>query len=318
MAEAGNKVVVILNGGSGTGQAETVRNQIEELFRNAGRAVLTIVPAEGQGITKAVEDAIASGPAAIVAGGGDGTVNAVASRLLEHDIPFGVIPLGTLNHFARDLKLPLKVDDAVGVILAGRTVRVDVGQINDRTFLNNSSLGLYPAIVKLREQRPAKGLLKWAVAAGATAKALRHNQILSVEVEHEGKTLVRQTPVVFVGNNEYKMVGLAAGTRDSLSQGQLAVYVVNTVGRLAQLKLGFQVLLGTAERTDELDVIRTSAATIRSRRPSLHVSYDGEVETMTGPFKYRILPKALAVFVAEADSAPPQIGPEAKGQNLRT
>ncbi|MEO8029200.1 MAG: diacylglycerol kinase family protein [Gemmatimonadota bacterium] len=317
MAEAGNKVVVILNGGSGSGQAETVRNQIEELFGDAGREVLTVVPADGQAIDKAVDDAIASGAAAVVAGGGDGTVNAVASRLLDHDIPFGVIPLGTLNHFARDLKLPLEVEDAVGVILAGRTVRVDVGQINHRTFLNNSSLGLYPAIVKLREQRPTKGLLKWAVAAGATAKALRHNQILSVEVEHEGGLLTRETPVVFVGNNEYKMVGLAAGTRDSLSQGQLAVYVVNTVGRLAQLKLGFQVLLGTAERANELDVIRTAAATIRSRRPSLHVSYDGEVETMTGPFKYRILPKALAVFVGEADSARPTLGPDVRGNITR-
>lgn len=299
MSSNARKYAVILNAGSGTGQAEAASQKIEQQLRAAGAEVAVTLASDGPAMSKAVSQAVSQRVTAIVAGGGDGTVNAVASELLGKDIPLGVVPLGTLNHFARDLKLPLEIEPAVELVLAGRTMRVDVGEVNGHFFLNNSSLGLYPAIVRLREQRPAKGLMKWAVAAWATIKALRHNMILSVDVEVEGKRLTRQTPIVFVGNNEYKMAGFEAGTRESLSNGLLAVYVVNTVGRLGQLKLAWRVFTGTAEEADALDVIRTAATTIRSRRRALHVSFDGEIGLLESPYEYRIRPAALEVLVAE-------------------
>lgn len=289
-------IAVILNAGSGTGTSDAVREQVEGLIRASGREVVITV-ANGDQIGGAVKAALDGGASVVVAGGGDGTVNAVATELVDGAIPLGILPLGTLNHFARDLGIPLGLEEAIHVVLAGKTKWVDVGEVNDRIFLNNSSLGLYPSIVRLRERRPAHGVMKWTVALGATVKALRHNQILEVDLKVDGQEMSRATPIVFVGNNEYKMKGFQAGTRESIDRGLLALYVVNTTGRMAQIKLAWRVLLGTAEQAAELDVIRTSGASVRSRRRHLHVSYDGEVAEMRSPIKYQVRPAALPVCV---------------------
>lgn len=288
------KIAVVLNADSGAGKAAAAQSQLEEVFRAAGREVVTTVTS-GDRLPSAVREAVAAGASVVVGGGGDGTLNSIASALVGGDIPLGVVPLGTLNHFARDLELPLEVEAAAAIVLTGHTVRVDVGEVNGRIFLNNSSLGLYPAIVKLRELRPAKGLGKWAVAIWATIKALRRNMILSVRLEVDGQSLSRRTPVVFVGNNQYTMAGFQAGQRDSLTGGRLAVYVVNTVGRMQHLRLAWKVLTGGAHRSDELDMRLVSEATIESAHRVLAVSFDGEVADMPGPYHYRVRPKALPV-----------------------
>ena len=94
---------------------------------------------------------------AIVAGGGDGTVSSVAALVVDSDKALGVLPLGTLNHFARDMRIPFDVEAAAKTIVAGHTTEVDVAEVNDRIFLNNSSLGLYPIIVREREKRQRLG-----------------------------------------------------------------------------------------------------------------------------------------------------------------
>ena len=97
-----------------------------------------------------------------MAGGGDGTVNTVASAVIDTDKTFGVLPLGTLNHFAKDLHIPLDLEAAARTIIAGHTTQVDVGEVNDEIFLNNSSLGLYPRLVQKRKKKQRLGSRKWA------------------------------------------------------------------------------------------------------------------------------------------------------------
>src|SRR5262249_39207144 len=160
------------NASSGSGEAQAQAERIRELFATAGRAA-EITLAEGARLVETAKAAVRARAPAIVAGGGDGTINTVASIVVGTGIPLGLLPLGTLNHFAKDLGIPLTIDEAVGVVLGGRTIEVDVGEVNGKIFLNNSSLGLYPRIVRLRERSEARGIWKWPVAAWATLRVLR-------------------------------------------------------------------------------------------------------------------------------------------------
>ena len=181
--------------------------------------------------------AVGDGCEALVVGGGDGTINSGASVALERGIPLGVLPLGTLNHFAKDLGIPLELDEAAKVVLEGVVCKVDVGEVNGRIFLNNSSLGVYPAIVRLREKYQATVGGKWIAALWAGLTVLRRSPFMAVRIVAEGETIIRRTPLVLVGNNEYQMVGIHAGARESLARGRLALYVLNAEQRPGLLRL---------------------------------------------------------------------------------
>lgn len=146
---------VILNGSAGAGHDDATAHALREQFRQAGVEAQVVLAANGGEMTAAARKALAAASDVVVAAGGDGTINAVASVLAGSGVPFGVLPLGTLNHFAKDIGMPLELEEAVRTIGAGRTRRVDVGQVNDRIFLNNSSLGLYPDIVHDRDTSAA-------------------------------------------------------------------------------------------------------------------------------------------------------------------
>jgi diacylglycerol kinase family enzyme len=219
------------------------------------------------------------------------------------DIPLGVLPLGTLNHFAKDLKIPLGLEEAAQVVLDGTLCQVDVGQVNGRVFLNNSSLGVYPAIVRLRERYRATGLGKWVAALWASLTVLRRNPFMAVRIIVDDQATVRRTPFVFVGNNEYRMAGLQAGSRDSLVGRHLAVYVLNAEHRTGLLRLGWQILVKGVDHVKELDLLTVDSATIETRRPWLQVALDGEVVPLQSPLEYRIRPGAIRVHVPVDSSA---------------
>ena len=153
-------IAVVLNDSSGTGDCAAQAKQLEEIFAEAGREARVKVARGGDQIRTFIESAVGDGCEVLVAGGGDGTINTAASVLVDRDIPLGVLPLGTLNHFAKDLGIPLELEEAARVVLEGTECRVDVGEVNGRVFVNNSSLGVYPAIVRLRERYQATGLGK--------------------------------------------------------------------------------------------------------------------------------------------------------------
>jgi len=274
-----------------------VRDRIEQLFAAAGRSATITLAHSGAELQRAIDAAIDSGAAALVGGGGDGTINTVASGLAGTGIPLGVLPLGTLNHFAKDLGLPLGLDEAVAVVLGGFTTKVDLGSVNGRCFLNNSSLGLYPRIVRLRATRPAHGLRKWIVALWALLKTLERNPVITLTVEADGETTVTRTSIVFIGNNAYTMSGLEAGTRTSLAGARLAIYVVKAGGRPRLMRLAWRMFTGRAQRSGELEVTLTERATISLGGRTVPVALDGEVVTLDLPLEYRIRPGALAVLI---------------------
>jgi diacylglycerol kinase family enzyme len=296
-------IAVVLNAASGHGTAPKAAERLREVFAEAGREADITLATGGSDINAAMRRAVEAGCETLVAGGGDGTINCGASAAIGRGIPLGVLPLGTLNHFAKDLGIPLEVDEAAKVVLQGVVCKVDVGEVNGRIFLNNSSLGVYPAVVRLREKYRATFRGKWIAALWAGLTVLRRRPFMAVRIIAEGEAIVRRTPFVLVGNNEYRMVGLNPGARESLATGRLALYVLNAEQRPGLLRLGWQVLLKGAERVKEVDLIAVEEATVETRRHRLQVATDGEVFSLQSPLNYRIRPGALRVFVPATASA---------------
>jgi YegS/Rv2252/BmrU family lipid kinase len=302
---------VVFNPASGAGRA-LQRDDLQALLAQQGLDVAMHAVEPDGGITPALEAAIRDDPRALVAAGGDGTVNAVAACALEHDLPLGVLPLGTLNHFARDLGVPDDVDAAIDAIAGGHERRVDVATANDRLFLNNASLGLYATMVVDRERQQRRlGRGKWSALLRATLAALRDPDAFEVAIEADGREMRRRTPFVFVGNNDYIVQGTDAGRRARLDDGLLSVYVLRprTAGGL--LWLGLRTLLfGTAGARD-LDVFVTAALEVRAGRPRLPMARDGEAGETDTPVRFAVRPRALRVFAPDPAAGAPSPAPPA-------
>jgi diacylglycerol kinase family enzyme len=289
-------VAVILNPASGPAGRDATPERIVELFAGLGRTATVFAAEPGRTVADQARAAVQAGCRVAVAAGGDGTVNAVATAILGKDIPLGVLPTGTLNHFAKDLGLPLELADAVRIAAQGAVRRVDVGQVSGRVFLNNSSIGVYPRVVELRRRWESTGTGKWVTALWASLVVLRRRPFMGVRIRTADETVVRLTPFVFVGNNEYRMVGLQAGSRESLTGGRLALYVMHAARRRSLLALAGQVLWRGVDRVRELELFLVPEATVETRRRRLQVSLDGEVTVLASPLEYRILPLALPVM----------------------
>jgi len=252
----------------------------------------------GEEMIAAAKAALERGVDIVAAGGGDGTINAVASVLVGSGTAFGVLPLGTLNHFAKDLAIPLALDDAIANIATGRRAAVDVGEVNGRIFLNNSSLGLYPDIVRDREKQQRRlGRGKWLAFSWAALAALRRFPFLSVRLTVLDEEHARRTPFVFIGNNEYLMQGLNIGERERLDGGTLSLYVAQRPTRLGLVRLAWHALTGSLAQARDFDVVLAPSMSIDTRHTRLRVATDGEVTIMAPPLDYRIRPGALTVIV---------------------
>jgi diacylglycerol kinase family enzyme len=239
-----------------------------------------------------------------VAGGGDGTINAVASEIVGTDRLLGVLPLGTLNHFAKDLKIPLDLEGAASNILDGQAAQVDVGEVNGRIFLNNSSLGLYPSIVRHREKQQERlGRGKWPAFIWATLTVLRRYPFLSVRLSTDKEEMLRRTPFIFVGNNEYEMESFNVGARSCLDAGQLSLYTAQRTGRLGLLRFAIRALFGGLRDENDFDAVCTKEVFVETRRSRLRVATDGEVTVMNTPLHYRVRPGALRVLVPRPEEA---------------
>jgi diacylglycerol kinase family enzyme len=291
-------VVVIINAGAGHGHDHEAADKLRELLRTAGLDAELVLADGGEAMIAGARRALEGGARLVAAGGGDGTINAVASVMVDSDVPFGVLPMGTLNHFAKDLGIPLELDAAVRNLAEGHPCAVDVAEVNGRIFLNNSGLGLYPDIVHDREKQQRRlGRGKWLAALWAALSALRRYPFLSMRVKVEGERLARRTPFVFIGNNVYKMQGLAIGERERLDGRTLSLYVAQHPTRLGLLRFAIEALLGRLGEERDFDVVLAPGMEIETRRRHMRVSTDGEVTVMETPLRYRVRPGALKVVV---------------------
>jgi diacylglycerol kinase family enzyme len=293
-------VTVLLNPAAGGQESERAR-EIAKLFAAAGCQAEVQVLQAGHDPADAARAASAAG-SIVVAAGGDGTVSRVAAGVVEADGTLGVLPLGTLNHFAKDLHIPLKLDEAVQAVAAGRVGRVDVGQVNHRCFVNNSSIGLYPSIIHARDQLRRQGHWKWTAMAIATARILRRYRGVRVRIDEGGRERVWRTPFVFVGNNEYTVDGVNLGGRASLDRGRLFVYLAPRVHTRELPLLLLKALAGRAGRSGDFEIVSSAELRIDTgrRHRRVRVALDGEVMKMATPLHYRTRPGALKVMLPRA------------------
>lgn len=292
------KIEVIINGNSGTASGKSdVKTEIEQAFEAHNLEANVLVAENGEDLMKLAERAAQSDAKIIVAGGGDGTISGVASKIIGTNKTLGVLPLGTLNHFSKDLQIPQDLTEAVRVIAENYTQEIDAAEINGRVFINNSSIGLYPKIVRKREQHERLGKGKWSAAFWAATAILRRYPFLNIKLCIDEREVRRKTPFVFVGNNEYEMDFLNIGTRQSLSDGKLSVYLLHRTGRAGLFMLALRSLVGAMQRAKDFEEVKTDEITIDARHKNLLVAFDGEVELLETPLCYRIRPRALRVLV---------------------
>jgi diacylglycerol kinase family enzyme len=293
-------VVAVLWNPAAGGARPGLDAHVAALFRAAGCDPQIVMLQKGRDPAEAAREA-SRRAAIVVAAGGDGTVSRVAAGVIGTPAAFGVLPIGTLNHFAKDLRIPLDVDAAVATITARHTGPVDVGQVNDHVFVNNSSIGIYPSIVEFRDQLRRQGLHKWTAMAVATFSVLRRYRGMRVHIEVNAGRAVRRTPFMFVGNNEYAVDGVGLGRRSRLDEGRLYAYLTPRLRARDLPMLLVKALLGGARRSGEFEIV--SAAELRVGRAGgrrIRVAFDGEVVKMTPPLLYRSCPRALNVALPRA------------------
>jgi diacylglycerol kinase family enzyme len=297
MTETGAGISVIINERSGTARNPDAGTEIQSAFTRRGRAV-RLERVRDPGDLPARARQAASRGDVLVAAGGDGTVNAIAGVAVETHATLGILPMGTLNHFAKDLGLPLDLEHAVGTITRGHARGVDVGEVNGRIFVNNSNVGLYPRMVWERDEEQRRGRDKWTAFAIAMLRTWRSYRTITARLMVGAKAAVVRTPFIFVGNNHYTAEGFQLGGRSRLDEGRLSIYMAPECGRFEILSLPVRALsrrLSSGAPFVEFDA-DTVAVDVDSRR--VRVALDGEVALMSSPLEYRIRPRALNVLVS--------------------
>jgi diacylglycerol kinase family enzyme len=257
----------------------------------------------GPELAAAAAAAAATGVEAVVMAGGDGTISAGGGALAGGRSALGVIPFGTLNHFARDAGIPDDLDAALEVIAAGHARAVDVGQANDRVFLNNASMGFYPEAVADREARQEEGARKWPAMARAALDTYRRLPALRVTLHVAGAAVPVRTPLVFVGNNRYEMSLLSRGRRTSLDGGELWLYVARHRGRTGFLSLVARAIIGRLDQSRDFVGYAAEEFTVDDRRRAIPIALDGELCELTAPLRFRIRKRALRVLVPRPGEA---------------
>jgi YegS/Rv2252/BmrU family lipid kinase len=293
-------VPVLLNRGGGAiaadgAIADKVKAALEEAHIDAEIELI-----EGGDCAVRARAVAERGDPLLIVGGGDGTVGAAASALVGTDTRLGILPLGTLNHFARDVGIPTDLSAAAKLIAASAERRVDVAEMNERIFINNSAIGLYPLMVVSRDlQRKRFGRSKRLAMLVASVRTLARfgHQRLTLTVNQQ-KALV-DTPLLFVGNNDYRLDLGAPGRRESLDDGRLCVLVMRKKTRRGFFAATVRALLNRTRRDDMVRLDGVERLRVDSRRSHLAVSLDGEVIRATPPLDYRIRKQALRVIAPE-------------------
>ena len=305
---------IVSNAGSGSKDAKESRQQIEDLLSAAGRRhefILIEDPQQLPTIAKrAVEAATRSGGAVIVAGG-DGTINSVLQAVLPTRLPFGIVPQGTFNYSSRAHGIPLDTAEATKALLTAHLKPVQVGLANDRAFLVNASLGLYPQLLQDREQyKKQYGRHRSVAMWSGLMTLLREHRQLVVEIDHDkGRERVR-TPSIFIGNNalQLEQVGLEEA-EDVEHRRRLAAIIVQPVDTRKLLGLAMRGMLGQLGEDDNVRDFPFSSMTVRplagiSKR-GFKVAVDGEVFWCQPPLTFKVAPNPL-LLLAPANPVPQQ------------
>lgn len=296
---------IVLNAGSGSAEVDERVGTIRAVLDGAGRACEIEVVSDAAAIEAQARRLAACASKAggiLVAAGGDGTINTVAQQALAAGCAFGVLPQGTFNYFGRAHAIPEDLTEAVEALLHARVTPVQVGLLNQRVFLVNASVGLYPQLLEAREaDKREYGRSRLVALLSALRIALQPHRHLRITLEHHGQTQRLRTTTLFIGNNRLQLeqVGMQALTH-VVEQGQLVALAPRPMGRFGLLGLLVRGALGRLGGADDLIAFPFQQMTVRTPavygRRSLKVAADGEVFKLATPFDVRVLEDRLLLL----------------------
>jgi len=295
------KALVLLNRGAGTLLGTEPEEEVGRVRERLGRFGIEadVRAVAGEEITELVREAVASaGTEMVVAGGGDGTLNAVATELVDTGKVFAALPLGTLNHLAKELGMPQELDAAIDAIGQGVVREMNVGEVNGRPFLLFSAIGLYADIVKHRDaQRRALGRKKWPAMFVAAVKVFTRFPLMWVRVTTDEGSWWRLTPAVYVSISEYQKELFGVENVACRERQGLDVFVAAKQSRLGMIWMVIKAALGMVKPLKDYEAMCVQACELGLRQRSVRVGIDGEVVSMETPLKYRLRRGVLRVMV---------------------
>ncbi len=302
---------IVLNTGSGRGDAQALQDTIRRVLDEAGRRYQLMPVDDPSRLVATARDAVAQARQAegiVVAAGGDGTLNAVASQVLGQGVPFGILPQGTFNYFGRRYGISQDTEPALRGLLGGELRPVQVGLLNGRLFLVNASLGLYPQLLEDREAYKQRfGRSRLVALWSGLVTLLRAPRQLSLRLEYEGRVRDLRAPTLVVGNNRLQLEHIGIDPTE-LDRNRLVAMATRPVGTLALYGLllrGLFSRLGDAEHVVNFAFDRL-AVSIRGRR-RVKVAMDGEISWMDAPLEFKVseTPLPLVVPADTPDGARP-------------
>jgi len=297
------RIHAILNARAGTLLDQDKNEFVQSVGRRlrAGGNEVEVELVEPGEIDAATDRALAGNIDVLVMGGGDGTIRAAAAKLVGKEIALGIIPLGTLNRLARDLKIPFDPEEAAAVIAEGERVAIDVAEVNGRIFLCTSLLGLP---IRVAEQRQAlRGSGFGERIRGYTAllrNVLSNRRRFAVEVDDGNIARSVRAISIAVSNNPLAETPGMALTRPRIDSGRLALYLSKHRSGGAMGLAVIQRMFGKSGSDPEIEERRAKRIVLRSRRAHVQVSNDGEIEEMNTPLHYSITPRALRIMAPKS------------------
>lgn len=297
---------IVLNTGSGRGDAHEVQATIRRVLDEADRQYTLMPVDDGRQLPQVAQQAVARAReqgGVVVAAGGDGTLSAVAQAVLPSGLPFGILPQGTFNYFGRTYGIAQDTELATRALVAAQPQPVQVGLVNDRLFLINASLGLYPQLLEDREAYKKRyGRSRLIAVWSALVTLARAHRQLSLQLEHQGQLRTLRTPTIVVGNNALQLEQIGIAEAGLLQRGQLVAMGVRPVGTLALYGLvlrGWLSRLGDADHVFSFGFERLSVR-VRRGRQRLKVALDGEICWMEAPLDFRVSEQPLQLLVPPA------------------
>ena len=292
---------VVFNAGSGAGDAGREQQLIEQACAGADRELHLLPAAEPTQIAALAHDAVRRAlqcGGVVVAAGGDGTINAVAQAALGQSCAFGVLPQGTFNYFSRTHGIPPDTAAALQVLLHAAARPVQVGLVNERLFLVNASVGLYPRLLEEREGWKRQFGRNRMVALGAALASLLHGyRSLRLQLQAQGVTRRVRTPTLFVGNNPLQLEQLGFADASAIDAGALVAVMLLPVRRVQMLWLLARGAFGQLGAVDRVLSFACADLRLDLGRPHtarrIKVATDGEVVWLPLPLRFRVAPQPL-------------------------
>lgn len=301
----GRKYHVIFNPNAGTALASGITTaKLRELFDNVGVDAI-IDDEENSPLAERIDRALVGPADVVVAGGGDGTVLAVAEALLGSDRTLAILPLGTMNGLARDLQLPLELKSAIEILPKLEARSIDVAEVNGRPFLHNVILGLVPSIAVGRERVRGKGWLERLAFVRFMIRRFARERRIALKLRTDARApRIERLQTLVVANNSYDQQFGKIMSRRRLDRGTLTVYLIRSLRLPDALRLALEMFWGVWRDDEVVEFEHVQKLVVDNKRRRMLATMDGEVLTLDLPLEFRVRPKSLQVLApAEAASA---------------